>query len=246
MSMNPPKAGMDAQSWGRLAHRAYVEHFLPDAVADPKVNAAMRAYHDAVAAYHAARDEPALTMGEREAIRADRDRRADLLEKGKDDASTPNTDRYRAEWRDHELKVDALALVITRRENELRKIHHQNRQALIDAHRANAEKIAADVAGDLDAIAAKLNNMGQELRKSEWATQFPDKWRGRPKTWKQGLVIDRPRGGDVVFSDSLIDPLRAVVANVLGAPEGPDPDAPKLHITADLTGAGLMAEKAVA
>ena len=61
-----------------------------------------------------------------------------------------------------------------------------------------------------------------------------------------GGGLGRPRGGDVVFSDSLIDPLRAVVAKVLGAPEGPDPDAPKLHITSDLTGAGLMAEKAVA
>lgn len=236
-------AGISPANWGRLANRAYEDLFLPDALAEPKVNEAMAAYHAAVAAHRAARDEAGTTISEAEADRLDKENLANLLEKGKATDATPNRDKFLAERAAHERKMDALALIVNRREADLRRAIDGHRQDLIAAHRANADKLAGEVLDGLDALADKCNALGLELRKAEFSEAFPDRWRGRPKTWKQGLIVDRPRGGDLVFSDSLFTTIRQAINRAVGGPD-PEPTTGPLHITADVTGANLLADQA--
>lgn len=228
LSTPAPPAGMDLRDWGRLVNKGYREHFLPPEVAVPKVNAAMRAYTDAIAAYEATRNAPALTMSEYEAEQLDVSARADALEKGKDAPGTPNVDRHRAELRDHERKMQALAVVIDRREKELQAAHREHRQAIIDAHRAKAEKATAEVLADLEAIAAKCFAIGRDLKVAEWADRFPDNFRGRPKTWAEDMVVERRRGGEKVHAGDLLGVIREAITAAAAPPDdgtGPDLEA---------------------
>lgn len=118
------------------------------------------------------------------------------------------------------------------------------RGELIDAHTAAADKLAAEVLDGLDVLAAKCNVLGLELRKAEFAEAFPDRWRGRPKTWRQGLIVDRPRGGDVVFSDSLFATIRQAINRAVGDPD-PEPTTGSFHITDTVTGKALAEAGAV-
>lgn len=220
---NPP-SGMSLQDWGRLVREGYRVHYLPPAVAVPAVNTAMQKYQAAVDAYEACRNAPALTMSEHEAERADLTARADALEKGKDAPGTPNVDRYRAEWADHERKLEALALVIARREKDLQRAHRDHQQEIIDAHRGTAEKLTEEVLADLDAVAARCFELGRELKVAEWAERFPDNWRGRPKTWGEDLIVERRRAGEKVHAGDLLAVIRAITSAT--AP----PDEPAVHV----------------
>lgn len=224
MTANTPKAppsGMSLQDWGRLVNKGYRDHYLPPEVAVPAVNAAMTKYRDAIAAYEAARNAPALTMSEHDAEKADLTARADALEKGKDAPGTPNTDKYRAEWADHERKLEALALVIGRREKDLQRAHREHQQAIIDAHRGRAEKLTAEVLADLETVAAKCFELGRELKVAEWGERFPDNWRGRPKTWGEDLIVDRGRAGEKTHAGDLLAVIRAAITNAVTPPDEP-------------------------
>ena len=181
----------------------------------------MTKYRDAIAAYETCRSNPALTMGEYEAEQADLTARADALEKGKDAPGTPNVDRYRVEWADHQRKLEALAVVISRREKDLQQAHREHRQAIIDAHRGRADKLTAEVLADLETVAAKCFELGRELKVAEWAERFPDNWRGRPKTWGEDLIVDRGRAGEKTHAGDLLAVIRDAIAGAVAPPEEP-------------------------
>lgn len=216
-----PPAGMSLQDWGRLVNKGYRVHYLPPAVAVPAVNTAMSEYQAAIDAYETCRSNPAVTMLEHEAEQADLTARADALEKGKDAAGTPNVDRYRAEWADHERKLEALAVVIARREKELQQAHREHRQAIIDTHRGRAEKLTAEVLADLDAVAARCFELGRELKVAEWGERFPDRWRGRPKTWGEDLIVKRGQAGEKTHAGDLLAVIRAAITNAVTPPDEP-------------------------
>lgn len=225
---NAPTAGMDLRDWSRMVVKGYVSHYLPPAVDVPAVNEAMTKYRAAIDNYEAVRIAPALTMSEYDAEQADLTARADALEKGKDAPGTPNVDRYRTEWADHQRKLEALAVVIDRREKDLRAAHREHRQAIIDAHRAKAEKATDDVLADLDTIGAKLFTIGRELKIAEWAERFPDNWRGRPKTWGEDLIVKRGQAGEKTHAGDLLAVIREAITNAVTPPDEPAVKVPGL------------------
>lgn len=225
LTTKAPPAGMNLQEWGRLVREGYRQHFLPPEVAVPAVNAAMEKYQAAISEYETCRSNPALTMGEYEAEQADLTARADALEKGKDAPGTPNVDKYRAEWADHQRKLEALAVVIARREKDLQQAHREHQQAIIDAHRDRAEKLTAEVLADLDAVAARCFELGRELKVAEWADRFPDNWRGRPKTWGEDLIVSRGRSGEKTHAGDLLAVIRGAIVTATAPP-----DEPAVHV----------------
>lgn len=216
-----PPAGMSPQDWGRLVTKGYRHHFLPPEVAQPEMSAAMKRYYAAIDAYEACRTAPALTMGEYEAEQADLTARADSLEKGKDAPGTPNLDRYRAEWADHQRKLEALAVVIARREKDLQQAHREHRDAVIDVHRGRAERLTEKVLAALDTVAADCFELGRDLKVAEWAERFPDNWRGRPKTWAEDLIVERRRAGEVVHAGELLAVIRDAIVSAVTPPDEP-------------------------
>lgn len=228
-----PPAGMSMQDWGRLVQNGYKQHFLPAEVADPQVNAAMQAYLKAVENYEHTRSNPALTMSEYEAEQRDTEARANALEKGKDAPGTPNLDRYRLEQRDHQRKLEAMAVIIDRREKELVAIERERCDAVRDAHLAAADKLTEKVMAKLEEASADCFELAQHLRKADWAVTFAEgRFRGRPKSWTQDLIVERRQGGEVVFAGDLLATIRDAITAAVSPPEdtvtvlgGPDSKA---------------------
>ena len=220
---------------------AFPTHPLPDSTAVPAVNKAMTAYKQARDTYYAARSESGTTTYLEDAQRLDREARADALEKGEDTNATPNEDLHHREAADHARKLDALSLIASRREKELRDTIAKHRQALIDAHRAATLKRAEKIMDLIEGIGGECAAVADDIRKREWAETFPN-WPGRDRTWGKPLIVDRPRGKDVVTSADLLGPIARVLAQVLEVPEPPSAaeTAPEYHITAELTGKGLV------
>ncbi len=219
---------------------AFPTHPLPETTAVAAVNKAMTAYKEARDTYYATRSQSGTTTYLEDAQRLDREARADKLEKGEDTNATPNEDLHHREKADHARKLDALSLIASRREKELRGVIDKHRQALIDAHRAATLKRAEKIMTLIEDIGAECAAVADDIRKREWAETFPN-WPGRDRTWGKPLVVDRPRGRDIVTSADLLGPIAQVLAQVLDVPEPPSTakPAPEYHITAELTGKAL-------
>lgn len=220
---------------------AFPTHPLPDSTAVPAVNKAMDAYRQARDTYYATRSQSGTTTHLEDAQRLDREARADALERGEDTNATPNEDQHHREKADHARKLDALSLIASRREKELLQVIDKHRQALIDAHRAATLKRAEKIMGRIEDIGAECAAVADDIRKREWAETFPN-WPGRDRTWGKPLVVDRPRGKDIVTSADLLGPIAKVLAQVLDVPEPPSTAkvVEPLHIDATLTGRGLV------
>ena len=225
-----PAAAFGAQISARLIDKAFPDHPLPDVVAHPEVQKAANAYKAARDAYNAAQAESGTTMTRYEAEQLDLAAMADAVEAGKPTDATPNVDQHDRERARHLRQTEALAVVASSRERELRQAVDKHRQTLIDKHRADTERRAATIMGLLDDLAAECVAVAEDIRKREWAESFPN-WPGRARVWGRPLITARPRGQAPITSDDLLGGIRAALADVLTPPDepatnfGPAPEA---------------------